>query len=124
MNEGQTAPFMRILANPDLIVTQPPANRTLDNKVFKYVGVGRKGLPGFIQIGKLSKLYGESTSEGFSVVAKQIKTLAEQSRDLTTEIETMVEGMDYKAQKAVDHMKNIAKYRVEASAELDKIKIN
>ncbi|MBP6491870.1 MAG: hypothetical protein KA282_02750 [Clostridia bacterium] len=124
LNEGQTAPFMRILANPDLIVTQPPANRTLDNKVFKYVGVGRKGLPGFIQIGKLSKLYGESTSEGFSVVAKQIKTLAEQSRDLTTEIETMVEGMDYKAQKAVDHMKNITKYRVEASAELDKIKIN
>ena len=124
LNEGQTAPFMRILANPDLVVTQPPVNRALDNKVFKYVGVGRKGVPGFIQIGKLSKLYGESTAEGFSVVAKQIKTLAEQSRDITTEIEAMVEGMDFKAQKAIDHMKNVTKYRVEAKTELDKIKLN
>ncbi|MEL7656801.1 MAG: methyl-accepting chemotaxis protein, partial [Bacillota bacterium] len=71
-----------------------------------------------------SKLYGDSTAEGFAVVAKQIKNLAEQSREITTEIEAMVENMDFKAQKAVDHMKNIQKYRMEANSEFDKIKLN
>lgn len=106
-NEGQTAPFLRILANPDLVVTAPPALRALDNRVFKYVGVGRRDKPGFLQVGLASKLYGESTAEGFSVVAKQIKNLAEQSRETGIEIEELVEGMDSKAQKAMDQMKYV-----------------
>lgn len=122
LNEGQTAPYMRILANPDLVVTAPPEPRALDGKVIKYVGVGRKGKAGLVQIGKISKMYGESTAEGFSVVAKQIKNLAEQSRELTTEIETMVEGMDFKALKAIDQMKSLQKYRMEAAAELAKLR--
>jgi len=122
VNEGQTAPYMRLLANPELVVTAPPEPRALDGKVLKYVGVGRRGKPGFVQIGKISKMYGESTAEGFSVVAKQIKNLAEQSRDITTEIEGMVEGMDFKAQKAIDHMKSLQKYRLDAHAELEKLK--
>jgi hypothetical protein len=115
---------MRILSNPDLVVTAPPEPRALDGKVFKYVGVGRKGARGFVQIGKISKMYGESTAEGFAVVAKQIKNLAEQSREITTEIETVVEGMDFKAQKAIDHMKLVQKSRLEAAAEFDKLKQN
>ncbi|MDD3168650.1 MAG: hypothetical protein PHC91_04185 [Eubacteriales bacterium] len=122
VNEGQTAPYMRLLANPDLVVTAPPEPRTLDGKILKYAGVGRKGKAGIVQIGKISKMYGESTAEGFSVVAKQIKNLAEQSRDLSTEIEAMVEGMDHKAQKAIDQMKSLHKYRLDAYTELEKIK--
>ncbi|HML38891.1 MAG TPA: hypothetical protein PKA19_15970 [Bacillota bacterium] len=121
LNEGQTAPYMRILSNPDLVVSAPPEVRALDGKVFKYVGVGRRGKPGLVQIGKVSKLYGESTAEGFSVVAKQIKNLAEQSRDITSEIETVVEGMDFKAEKAIDRMKTVKRYRQEALKEMDKI---
>lgn len=121
VNEGQTAPFMRILANPDLVVTAPPEPRALDGKVFKYVGVGRREKPGFVQIGKISKMYGESTAEGFAVVAKQIKTLAEQSRETATEIEAMIENMDFKANKAIDHMKNLKKYSHEAEEELKKL---
>jgi len=75
-----------------------------------------------VQIGKISKMYGESTAEGFSVVAKQIKNLAEQSRDITTEIETMVESMDFKALKAIDQMKSLQKHRMEAAAELAKLR--
>ena len=123
-NEGQTAPFLRILANPELVVTAPPALRALDNRVFKYVGVGRRDKNGFLQVGYASKLYGESTAEGFSVVAKQIKNLAEQSREITTEIEGMVETMDFKAQKAIDHMKGVHKHRMEASSEFEKIKLS
>ncbi len=122
LNEGQTAPYLRILANPDLVVTAPPEPRALDGKVFKYVGVGRRGKSGFVQIGKISKMYGESTAEGFAVVAKQIKNLAEQSREITTEIEAMVENMDFKAQKAIDQMKGLQKYRLEAAADLEKLK--
>ena len=123
LNEGQTAPYMRLLANPELVVTAPPEPRALDGKILKYVGVGRSGgAGGFVQIGKVSKMYGESTAEGFSVVAKQIKNLAEQSREISTEIETVVEGMDFKAQKAVDHMKSVKKYNSDANIELEKIK--
>ncbi len=122
LNEGQTAPFMRILTNPDLVVTAPPVPRALDDKILKYVGVGRKGRPGFVQIGKISKLYGESTAEGFSVVSKQIKNLAEQSREITIKIEEMIEEMDFKAQKAIGHMKNVHKAHMEASLELDRLK--
>jgi hypothetical protein len=121
VNEGQTAPYLRILSNPDLVVTAPPEPRAMDGKVFKYVGVGRRGKPGFVQIGKLSKMYGESTAEGFSVVAKQIKNLAEQSRETSTEIEAVVEDMEFKAQKAIDHLKNVQKHRVEVTAELERI---
>jgi hypothetical protein len=120
LNEGQTAPFMRLLSNPGLVVTAPPEPRALDGKIFKYVGVGRREKPGFVQIGKVSKLYGESTAEGFGVVAKQIKNLAEQSRETATEIETVVEGMDIKAQKALDHMKNVQKCHLDAAAEFEK----
>ena len=124
VNGGQTAPYMRLLSNPDLVVTALPEPRALDGKVLKYVGVGRKGAPGFVQIGKISKMYGESTAEGFAVVAKQIKNLAEQSREITTEIESVVEGMDFKAQKAIDHMKLVQKSRLDAAAEFDKLKQN
>jgi methyl-accepting chemotaxis protein len=67
-------------------------------------------------------MYGESTAEGFSVVAKQIKNLAEQSREITTEIETVVEGMDFKAQKAIDHMRSVQKCRMEAASEMEKLR--
>lgn len=121
-NEGQTAPFMRLLANPNLVVSPPPSLRTLDNRVFKYVGVGRKDKPGILQVGIPSKLYGESTAEGFSVVAKQIKDLAEQSRESTTEIQAIVEEMDFKAKKAVEQMKVVQRYRTEAVHELERLK--
>ncbi len=121
VNEGQTAQYLRILANPELVVTAPPEARVLDGKVLKYVGVGRRGKNGFVQIGKISKMYGESTAEGFSVVAKQIKNLAEQSREISTEIEAMVETMDQRAQKAIDHMRVLQKHRMEAQEEWSRL---
>ena len=111
-NEGQTAPYLKLLSNPDLIVTAPPSRRALDNKVYKYVGVARKGKTGIVQIGTASKLYGESTAKGFSVVANQIKNLSEQSREITTEIETIIEKMDYITNKALESIKTILKHNI------------
>lgn len=104
-NEGQTAPYMGILNNPDLEVTAPPTSRSLDNKVFKYAGVARKGRKGIVQLGSPSRLYGQSTAEGFSVVAKQIKSLSEQSQETTKEIEEMIQRMDGKTVKAINQLK-------------------
>ena len=110
-NEGQTAPYMGILSNPELEVTAPPASRALDNKIFKYAGVGRRGRKGINQLGIPSRLYGQSTAEGFSVVAKQIKALSEQSRELTKEIEEIIEKMDGRAVKALQLLENMEKTR-------------
>ena len=101
-NEGQTAPYIPLLTNPNLVVTAPPAMRTLDNCVFKYVGVGRRDKAGIFQIGMPSKLYGDSTAKGFFEVSKQIKNLAEQSKKITGEIQEIVEDMDLKAKKAAE----------------------
>ena len=108
-NEGQTAPFMRILADPELVITQLPSVRTLDNKVFKFVAVGRKGKPGIFQIGNPSRLYGD-TAEGFSVVSKQIKDLAEQSKGITQEIDELIRDMELKAHKGIEVIKTITKH--------------
>jgi|GEM_PF-1036954 len=115
-NEGQTAPYLRILSDPSLVITMPPEMRTLDNRVFKYVGVGRREKHGFIQVGRASKIYGESTAEGFAVVARQIKILAEQSRDIASEVVEMIENMDLKAQKADAMIKGNKKHLVDAQA--------
>ena len=108
-NEGQTAPYMKILINPDLVVTAPPSKRSLDNRVYKFAAVGRRGKPGIFQIGNPSKMYGESAAEGFSEVSKQIKNLAEQSREITLEIEEMINNMDFKAQKALLSIREVNK---------------
>lgn len=105
-NEGQTAPYMALLTNPNLIVTAPPSVRALDHCVFKYVGIGRRGKPGIFQVGNPSKLYGDSTSKGFFEVSKSIKNLAEQSRLITGEIQEIVEQMDVYARKALDILHN------------------
>ncbi|GAB1475813.1 hypothetical protein MASR2M70_06450 [Bacillota bacterium] len=93
-NEGQTGPYMAILANPELIVTAPPSRRTLDNRIFKFAAVGRRDKKGIFQIGIPSKLYGDSTTKGFNEVAKQIKTLAEQLKCVIDEIDRIVIGLN------------------------------
>lgn len=114
-NEGQTAPYMKLLVDPSLIVMAPPERRVLDGKVFKYVAVGRKTKRGFIQVGKASKMYGESTAEGFAVVSKQIKSLAEQSKDITSEMMDLLELLNLKADEAKEILKNCKKYLQEAT---------
>jgi hypothetical protein len=108
-NEGQTAPYLKLLTNPDLIVNAPPSRRALDDKVFKYIGISRKGIPGIFQIGNPSKLYGENTAKGFSVVATQIKVLSEQTKIITAEMETSVMEMNQITSEAVKQAKVIEK---------------
>ncbi len=92
-NEGQTAPYMEILANPSVIVTAPPSRRTLDNRIYKFAAVSRRDKKGIFQIGIPSKLYGENTSKGFTEVARQIKHLAGQLKDIVDDIESSISAL-------------------------------
>ncbi|MEI8217347.1 MAG: hypothetical protein WCF96_09650 [Eubacteriales bacterium] len=112
-NEGQTAPYMKILVDSSLEVTATPERRALDGKVFKYVAVGRK-VGGFIQVGKASKIYGESTADGFSVVAKQIKSLAEQSKSITSDMVESLDTMYSTTDEANDIIRNSKKTLAES----------
>ncbi|MDR0827884.1 MAG: response regulator [Desulfovibrio sp.] len=47
----QTKPFLKILSDPDFELAQAPTQRGVDNRLFQYVGVARKGEPGIVQVG-------------------------------------------------------------------------
>lgn len=75
-NEGQTAPYMAILNNPDLVVTAPQQKRSLDGKVMKYLGTGNYS-GGILQIGLHADFTGDKASMGFSNVAVDARKIAE-----------------------------------------------
>lgn len=93
-NEGQTAPYMAILGNPDLVVTAPPSRRAIDNRIYKFAAVGRRDKKGIFQIGIPSKMYGDSTTKGFNEVARQIKILAAQLKEVIDEIDRIITGFN------------------------------
>jgi signal transduction histidine kinase/CheY-like chemotaxis protein len=47
----QSAPFMRILEEPEYEFAQPPAPRGADGEMFQYIGVSRIDKPGIVQVG-------------------------------------------------------------------------
>ena len=87
-NEGQTAPYMEILSNPNIIVTAPPSRRALDNRIYKFAAVARRDKKGIFQIGIPSRLYGENTTKGFAEVARQIKNLAGKLKEIIDDMES------------------------------------
>ncbi|MEG6522553.1 methyl-accepting chemotaxis protein [Desulfotomaculum sp. 1211_IL3151] len=48
---AQASEFRKLIGKPGEVVTQPSMNRDLDDKYFKYVGVGRSDQPGIVQVG-------------------------------------------------------------------------
>lgn len=76
-DEGQTAPYAAILRDPELVVAPAPSLRVIDNRMFKFVGVGRLDKPGIVQVGIPAEYYKKSTSDGFTIVAVEIRTLAD-----------------------------------------------
>lgn len=89
-NDGQTAPYMKILTDPGLVVTAPPSRRALDNRIYKFAAVARLDKKGIFQIGIPSKMYGDSTTKGFAEVAKQIKSLSEGLKKAADEIDGLL----------------------------------
>lgn len=47
----QTKEFLKLLDNPNIVFAQEIQPNGIEKKLFKYVGVGRKDAPGFVQVG-------------------------------------------------------------------------
>jgi len=102
---GQAAEFRAILANPGLVVTQPPAMRDLDGLMFKYVGVGRKDQRGIVQVGVAFRQRDvEKVSAGFAVVADEVRNLAAETQKASRHITAMINEIQKDTARAVGAM--------------------
>lgn len=100
--EGQAGEFRAILANSSLVVAQPPTDRDVDGQKFKYVGVGREDSKGIIQVGKSFTLRNaELVVAGFTILAEEIRQLADQSQKAAKQIANLITGIQTDINKAV-----------------------
>jgi methyl-accepting chemotaxis protein len=78
----QSNAFRILLDQTDAVVCQPPARRGLDNKIYKYIGIGRKDQKGIVQVGFDAESLGKFRLQvgGFAVVASEVYRLAENAR--------------------------------------------
>jgi hypothetical protein len=90
---SQTFAFFAVVGKEDHVVCQKLQNRSIDNQVFKYVGVSRLDKAGIVQVGlnadNISAFRGE-TREVFSVIAREISDVSVQVSDKADELSAWV----------------------------------
>jgi methyl-accepting chemotaxis protein len=102
----QSFEFRKLIGTTDGIVTQAPRKRTIDNVLFKYIGISRKDEPGIIQVGfnaETLKQY-ELQVDGFAVVAKEVYRLAEDSRAQAKGIAELIKQIRMRINDSVKSM--------------------
>ncbi len=108
--KAQTFEFRKLLRQPDGVVCQRSMRRTVDQQVYKFVGVGRKDQPGIVQVGfradTLTKL--QTHGDSFAVVADEVRKLAERARGATKEIGGLIKGIQATVNEAVKAMQESA----------------
>jgi methyl-accepting chemotaxis protein len=104
---GQAAAFRPLLAQENGVVMQPIMPRADNGILYLFVGVSRRDQPGIIQVGKpaQSLLHLGNISNGFAVVAEEVRKLAERSSLATKEIAALIKGIQKAASEAVTAMK-------------------
>lgn len=106
----QSYAFRKIIHEKDGYVCQPPRKRTIDNTLYKYVGVSRRDKPGVIQVG----FNAESLSNfslrvgGFAVVANEVYRLAENSKSSAKDIAAIIREIRKSMKEAVKAMQESA----------------
>lgn len=106
----QSYAFRKIIHEKDGYVCQPPRKRTIDNTLYKYVGVTRRDKPGVIQVG----FNAESLSNfslrvgGFAVVANEVYRLAENSKASAKDIAALIREIRKSMKEAVIAMQESA----------------
>ncbi len=106
----QSFAFRKIIHEKGGYVCQPPRKRTIDNTLYKYVGVTRRDKPGVIQVG----FNAESLSNfnlrvgGFAVVANEVYRLAENSKSSAKDISSLIRDIRKSMNEAVKAMQESA----------------
>jgi methyl-accepting chemotaxis protein len=88
----QSYAFRKIINTNDGVVCQPPKKRSIDNVLYKYVGVSRKDQPGVVQIGFNAGSLSQFALQvgGFTVVANEVYRLAESSKQSAKSVSNLV----------------------------------
>lgn len=102
----QTCEFRRLIHQRNGVLCQPAQARSLDNLVFKYVGVSRRDQPGIVQVGFQAETLAQFRIQtgGFAVVADEVRSLAEKSAVSTKEIASLIKNIQQTITEAVQAM--------------------
>ena len=88
----QSYVFRQLINKTDGIVCQPPRKRTIDGKMYKYIGISRSDGKGFIQLGFNANSLAAFQFQvgGFAVVASEVYRLAENARESAKNIARLI----------------------------------
>lgn len=102
----QSYEFRALLKHKDGKVLQPVQARSIDNKPFIWVGISRYDKPGIIQAGMFGEVVYRSAdyTRGFTVVAEEVRKLAENSTISTKEIAAIIKSISRTVKEAVAAM--------------------
>jgi methyl-accepting chemotaxis protein len=102
----QSYVFRQLINRKDGIVCQPPRKRTIDGKMYKYIGISRSDGKGFIQLGfNADSLAGfQFQVGGFAVVASEVYRLAENARESAKNIAHLINEIRTSVTEAVKAM--------------------
>jgi hypothetical protein len=91
----QSYAFRKLLKMKDGVVTQPTMKRSLDGKMFKFVGVSRSDKPGIIQVAFNAETIQSLSLQvgGFKVVANEVYLLAEKAKSSAKSIEELIQNL-------------------------------
>jgi hypothetical protein len=87
--KAQAYAFRSLINKKDGVVTQAIQVRSIDNALFKFVGVSRTDQPGIVQIGYRAESitsYQSEVGSVFGVLAETISTLGEKIKNIAREV--------------------------------------
>jgi methyl-accepting chemotaxis protein len=99
--------FRKLLTMTEGAICQPPSQRSLDQQVYKFVGVPRLDQRGIIQVGFNMRSLANFSLQigGFAVVASEVSRLADSSKKATREISALVKSIQKTVADAQKAMK-------------------
>jgi methyl-accepting chemotaxis protein len=102
----QSNVFRQLINKKDGVICQPPRKRTIDGKMYKYIGISRSDGKGFIQLGFNADSLAAFQFKvgGFAVVASEVYRLAENARESAKNISHLIKEIHKSVNEAVQAM--------------------
>ncbi len=102
----QAHEFRKLIRMSEGVIIQPTQRRSIDNQLYKYVGVPRKDTAGIVQVGYHATSVSQFQLQvgGFAVVADEVRKLAEKSAGAAKEIAQLIQAIQSTVAEAVAAM--------------------